>query len=110
MQPYDERTAIYPVDPARTDLAREFRDNVRGPHGEDLRRVLHRMRSGPLAGKYVLVVRRPGREWVLGQLGPRRGDPVRIHEDQVFHSLDDAEWAVFKRRWQDLGQLPQECG
>lgn len=102
MYVYDGKTASYSIDGSRTDLAAEFKANVRGPHSDELRRVLHRMRSGPLAGKYVLVVRKPFEEWVLGQLGAARGEPVQVHADRVFHSLDDAEWAVFKLRWRDL--------
>ena len=102
MHVYDPDTSIFPIDPARTDLAREFRDNVRGPHSPDLQRVLDRMRTGPLAGKYVLLCREPEREWVLAQLTGERGEALRVHEDAVFHSLEDAEWAVFQRRWREL--------
>lgn len=101
MQLYDDATARYPVDAARTDLAREFRANVRGPHSDELRRVLHRMRSGPLHGKFVLICLEPRRKWLLAQLqGP--GHPVRRHENRVFTSLDEAEWEIFKLRWKDL--------
>jgi hypothetical protein len=107
MRPVDPTIAAFPIDPSRVDLAREFRDNVRGPHSGDLRRVLNRMRGGPMPGKYVLVVRSPGREWVLAQVPARRGDPIQVHEDVVFTSLDDAEWSVFRLRWRDItGEFP----
>ena len=102
MQPYDPAEAIFEIDPTRTDLAMAFRDTPRGPHGEELRRVLHRMRSGPLQGKYVLLVRKPGAEWVLARLTGKRGEAPEVLADQVFHSLDAAEWAVFKLRWEAL--------
>lgn len=101
MQLYDERTASYRIDPTRVDLAREFRRCVRGPHSDELRRVLHRMRSGSLEGKHVLVCLEPRKKWMLAQLqGP--GRPVRRHANRVFTSLEDAEWEVFKLRWKDL--------
>jgi hypothetical protein len=107
MRPFDPTIAAFPIDPSRVDLAREFQDNVRGPHSGDLRRVLNRMRGGPMPGKYVLVVLSPGREWVLAQLPARRGDPIQVHEDVVFTSLDDAEWSVFRLRWRDItGEFP----
>ena len=102
MQPYDPATSIWPADPQRTDLAAEFRAHVRGPHSEDLRRLLYRMRTLPLAGKLVLLVVEPYRQWAIGRLGPRRGDPVERVDNRVFTSLDEAEWAVFRMRWQAL--------
>ena len=51
MRRYWEDPANYPIDPNRIDLAREFRDDIRGPHGEELRYILHRMRATPVKGK-----------------------------------------------------------
>ncbi|MFK5057847.1 hypothetical protein ACI4AF_28405, partial [Klebsiella pneumoniae] len=50
-----------PATAARLDLAREFRAKIRGPHSEELRALLNRMRWGPLKGCWVLVVADPGR-------------------------------------------------
>lgn len=102
MQPYDPDTSIYPVDGTRVDLAREFKASMRGPHGEELRRVLYRMRTMPLAGRYVVVVVEPFKEWVLARLSGRRGVAPEIFEDRRFHSLGDAEWEIFKLRWEEL--------
>lgn len=102
MQPYDSATAIWPVDADRLDLAREFKANIRGPHSEALRRLLYRMRSGPLAGKHVLLVVEPYRQWAIGHLGCARGAPIERVDERVFASLDAAEWAVFELRWRDL--------
>jgi hypothetical protein len=102
MQPYDPASSIWPVDPDRLDLAREFRACIRGPHSEDLRRLLYRMRTGPLAGKYVLLVIEPYRQWAIGRLGAMRGAPIERVDNRVFTALDDAEWAVFALRWRDL--------
>ena len=92
----------YPVDPERVDLARQFRERPLGPHSPDLQHIVNRMRWSPLAGRHVLVTRVPYREWVLATLTGRRGDGPVIDEKQVFHTLADAEWAVFKLRWQAI--------
>jgi hypothetical protein len=106
MQPYDPADSIWPVDPARLDLAREFRARIRGPHSEDLRRLLHRMRTMPLAGRHVLLVIEPYRRWAIGRLGAQRGAPIERVDNRVFDSLDEAEWEVFRLRWRELtGQL-----
>ena len=102
MYPQDPDGWIHPVDKSRTDLAHEFRENIRGPYSEDLKRLLHRMRAGPQRRRYVLVVRVPFQEWGLGQLAETRGEPITIHEDKVFTSPADAEWEVFKLRWYAL--------
>ena len=94
-----------PIDPARTDLVEEFRRNPRGPHGDALQRLLHRMRwagDPDQPGRYVLLVQEPGRRWMLARLPRRRGAPVEPIPNQVFTSLADAEWEVFKRRWTAL--------
>ena len=102
MRRYWQDPAIYEIDPNRTDLAEEFRNNIRGPHSEELRYVLHRMRALPIKGKYVLLTKTNYREWVIGQLTGRRGEPARVVDERVFNDLDEAEWKVFKLRWRDL--------
>jgi hypothetical protein len=79
----------------------EFRTHPVGPHSPNLQRVLNAMRSAPLRGKYVLVCTKPHKEWVLGRLPGERGKPVELLPDQVFHSLADAEWTVFRLRWKE---------
>ena len=29
-----------------------------------------------------------------------RGQPLRLHHNRIFHSIEEAEWEVFKLRWQ----------
>ena len=69
-------------------------------HSPGLQRVLNAMRGGPLAGKYVLVVDEPFRRLRLGRTPGNRGDPIEIVHGHRFHSLKEAEWEVFKLRWQ----------
>ena len=92
----------YIIDTSRLDLVREFRTNPLGPHSAELQRIVTRMRSEAAAGHYVLVERVPHQEWVLGRLAGKRGVDVALLENQVFTSIADAEWAVFKLRWEAI--------
>ena len=98
----DPNAARYVLDPQRTDLAREFRGCIRGPHSEELKKLLHRMRWGAFPGRYLLVMVEPGRRWALAQMPDERGQKVKVFRDVVFESLDDAEWHVFGLRWTAL--------
>ena len=101
MRRYWEDPARYPIDPSRIDLAKEFRDNIRGPHSEELRYILHRMRATPVRGKFVLVIVEPYRKWRIGRIG-QRGKPIQIVDKKIYEDLDRAEWEVFKLRWREL--------
>ena len=63
-----------------------------------LQRILNLFRGEAMAGKYVLVCTKPHREWMLGQLTGARGERIRM-TNQVFTSIEEAEWFVFKERW-----------
>jgi hypothetical protein len=86
------------IDPARTDLAREFREHPFGPHSTDLRRLLSIFRDGSAREKTMIATCDGG--YCLAQVGPRRGDPIRYESDRVFAHLGDALWAVFQARWE----------
>jgi hypothetical protein len=97
--------AHWPIDPARLDLVEEFRAKPRGPHGDELQKLLHRMRwnGDPQSdGRYVLVVTEPGKQWTLGRLPRQRGKPIELMRNHVFTSIAEAEWEVFKLRWEAL--------
>ena len=90
----------YRIDPRRDrDVVGEFRQKPIGHHSPNLQRVLNALRSGPLAGKYVLVCTRPFREWVLARHPGERGRPVELLREHTFTSKEEAEWAVFRLRW-----------
>jgi len=94
----DETTENYRVKPDDRRLIEEFRRNPIGHHSPDLQRLLTRMRSAPVAGKYCLVVVKPNREWQLAQtIGKRCGAPKLLPER--FTSMADAEWFAFRKRW-----------
>jgi len=92
---------MYEIDPTRLDLAEEFRQKPYGRHSAELQRVLNRMRSEPFEGHYVLI--REGRfgPYRLGRFGPSPADPIDF-TGHVFASAREAEWTVFKLRWQKL--------
>lgn len=92
----------YVIDSTRLDLVAEFKVNPLGPHSAELQRIVTRLRSERAAGHYVLVTRVPHREWVLAKLSGKRGVDLTLLEDQVFTSITEAEWAVFKLRWQTV--------
>lgn len=87
------------IDPNGKHLVEEFRKHPLGHHSAELQRLLNRLRWEPMKDKYVLVCTKPHREWTLAQLPGVRGQPVKLLKDHVFHSLKEAEWAVFKLRW-----------
>jgi hypothetical protein len=93
--------SIYRIDPVRDfRLAREFHDNPIGHHSANLQRVLNVLRGGPLQGKYVLVCTKPHEQWQLAILSGERGKPVYLVPDTYFDDLRQAEWDIFKRRWE----------
>jgi len=83
-------------------LAEEFRAHPKGPHSPALQRVLNRMRGLPVAGKHILIYEKRSRRYVLAQLTGERGRPVIRHDDVSFTSTAEAEWHVFRLRWQQL--------
>ena len=83
-------------------LAEEFRRDPFGRHRPELQRILHVMRGSRANGRHVLLCTRPHREWVLGRLTGSADAPIELVDEQVFTSLADAEWHVFKLRWRAL--------
>jgi len=100
---------VYPIDPKRTDLAEQFRNAPFGPHSPELEKVLQQLRWGPVAGKPILVCTRPYQEWVIGVLSGRRGVPISLETEHRFDNLEDAMWALFRRRWERAtGETPPD--
>ena len=91
----------YQITDADLKYAAEFREQPLGYHSSGRQRVLNAMRGGAKAGKYVLVVHEPFKQWVLGRLPRVRGMPVEVVEGQEFTDPEEAEWAVFRLRWKE---------
>lgn len=98
---------MFSFDPSRLDLAREFKAKPFGEHSPDLQYLLALMRSRETAGRYVLVMTRPHAQWTLARLTDGNKGPPRL-TNTTFDSLEAAEWAVFRLRWEDLAGAPLE--
>lgn len=77
----------------------EFRRKPVGQHSPFLQRRLNEMRGEPVEGKYVLLCTKPHREWVLAQMNGRK-QPLTVHWNRVFHDLNEAEYEIFRLRWE----------
>jgi hypothetical protein len=98
----DPAAAHFPIDPDRLDLVEQFRRSPKGPHGDELQKVLHRMRWAGEARRYCVLVIEPGKRWMLGRLPEKRGGRIERFANVIFTSAADAEWEVFRRRWETL--------
>lgn len=92
--------AGYDIKAADRKLVDEFRKSPIGHHSPELQRVMNVFRGQPTAGKYVLLCTKPHEEWVLAQLPQRRGQPLHVHHNRVFTSIEEAEWEIFRLRWE----------
>ena len=88
------------IDPARLDLAAEYRARPFGRHSPELQALLDTMRRAENCQDLILVGV-GGNRWVLGERQPG-GQPPRLFTDEIFSRLEDGEWAAFKRRWRAL--------
>jgi hypothetical protein len=91
---------MYRIDPARADLAREYKGKPLGPHGAELQKVLLILRWGGVRGKTVILCTKADREWRLAKLGPRRGTPMQ-EVGPAYSTYLEASWACFRARWQE---------
>lgn len=93
---------MYKIDPSRTDLAYEFRDNPDGPYSAELKLVINRLRVMPMPDRHVLVCIERGRRWMLARIPPARGGQIERYEDLVFSDYREAVWEVFRQRWKTV--------
>jgi hypothetical protein len=77
----------------------EFRRRPVGQHSPFLQQRLNIMRGEAVEGKYVLLCTKPHEEWVLAQMNGRKR-PLTIHGNVVFHDIIEAEYEIFRRRWE----------
>ena len=89
---------MYRIKPEDKAYIEEFKKTPIGHHSPGLQRILTLFRNEAMPGKYVLICTKPYKEWMLGQLTGARGERIKM-TNQVFHSIEDAEWYVFKKRW-----------
>mgnify|MGYP006158336599 FL=1 len=99
---YSSKNSIYKIDGSRMDLAKEYRDKLKGPYSFELQSILDRMRTSSLNGRFVLIVIEPFKRFGLARLSGKRGEPPKIIDDVIYNSISEAEWDIFKRRWFEL--------
>ena len=96
---YDPNSAILQFDGNRMDLVFEYRNNIRGPYSLALQQILDKMRTTPLKGRFVILIKIPFKEFQLAQLSEIRGRNPKIVKGVIYKSIAEAEWDIFKRRW-----------
>ncbi|MEQ9811980.1 MAG: hypothetical protein RLO50_04305 [Azospirillaceae bacterium] len=82
-------------------IVEEFRIRPFGQHSADLQALLDRFRAEPIEGKPFLYMVEQHRRWALAHFSTTRPLTWTVERDTVFTRIEDAEWHVFRRRWQD---------
>jgi hypothetical protein len=94
---------VYKIDPSNDrQYVEEFRRQPIGAHSPGLMRLLNIMRVDPSGNQIILICRKPFAEWVLANMPPNRADPIVVEDEPIFTSREEAEWAVFCRRWRAM--------
>lgn len=96
---------MYRIDPARADLAREYKARPLGPHSAELQKVLLILRWGGTRGKSLILCTKPDREWRLARFGPKRGTPMQEY-GPTYTKHSEASWACFRARWLEITGHP----
>ena len=91
----------YRIRPEDWRFIEEFRTHPIGRHSPGLTRLLTALRRSPDGRQLVLLTTVPFREWVVAWLPARRCEAIEIERDRVYTDREQAEWAVFCRRWKD---------
>ena len=79
----------------------EFRRTPIGAHSPGLQRVLNVMRLDRDGAQPILICRKPFAAYVIGSLPTDRAQPIAIEDEPVFATREQAEWALFCRRWRE---------
>ncbi|MCE2527940.1 MAG: hypothetical protein J4G00_10460 [Actinomycetia bacterium] len=90
------------IDGSRLDLWEEFRLRTFGKHSPDLQALLDYMRGGPITGKYFLKLTGPHSEWTLARFSDTFPLTTHTLPEHVFTTIEDAEFFVFRRRWEEM--------
>ena len=93
---------MYEIDPSRTDLVEEFRNNPDGPYSPELNLVVNRLRVMPMADRHILVCTKKGCEWMLAKMPSKRGAALELFKDRIFTNYNEGVWEVFRMRWETV--------
>ena len=86
----------------------EYRTNPRGPHSDELSRVLNYFRRGTIRRKYALLAQPHFRRYQVIQLSGLRDQPPTDVPDQVFDNQREADFAIFLLRVAELMKTEPE--
>ncbi len=89
---------MYHIDPLRTDLTEEYKQNPGGPYSPELTLLVNRLRLGPMEERYILVCTKRGREWTVAKMPTVRGAKMELFAARVFDDYTAAAWEVFRMR------------
>jgi hypothetical protein len=92
---------------AEASRIRRLRAAPLGPYDPDVQAMLLPLRNAPAAAKLALLRVPDPPSWALVRLGGR-GRAVEVLPPR-WSSLAEAEWAVFRLRWQALHGWDPEC-
>ncbi len=93
---------VYKIDPdSDRQYIEEFRKLPIGAHSPGLQRVLNIMRLYRGGDQAVLVCRKRFAEYVIGHMPADRSEPIRLEDEPVFPTREEAEWELFRRRWHE---------
>ena len=59
-----------------------------------------------MKGRFVLLVVEPFYKFQLARLSGERGVPPEPVPGAIYHTMAEAEWDIFKRRWVELTGQP----
>jgi len=91
---------MYRIDPdADRPFMEEFRRQPVGRHSPGLMRVLNALRYDPTGKQLLLFCRKPFAEWQIAEMPADRRAPLVFEDSPIFTDRNEAEWAVFCRRW-----------
>ena len=92
------------IDPARTDLFRDFENAPLSRHDLELQLLISGIRGSARLPRYVLVRESIGR-WRIAAMSLKRGGAPKLVSPRVFDDQNDAERFVFNIRLQQLAAL-----
>jgi N,N-dimethylformamidase len=91
---------MHKVDASRLDLARQFRDKPFGPHGAELQKLLKLLRWDAIDDRIIAVQPQPGGHWQLARSTGPKGHPIEVFEGPGYATPAEAQWAIFRGRWE----------
>jgi hypothetical protein len=91
---------MHRVDASRLDLARQFRARPFGPHGSELQKLLKILRWEPIEDRIIAVQQQRGGAWQLARSTGPKGHPIEIFDGPGYATQAEAQWAIFRRRWE----------